>query len=120
MRLSTMLAFLGSLSAGLVGCGSSGGSDLSYQDYCSQVAGAMCDRYNTCGGAGGLAAFGYNSVADCTTQLQASFPSTPCLESGLYQGAHHPDKAQSCVNGFKNLACTSGLPAVCAEVCTYQ
>jgi hypothetical protein len=119
MRLFRLLAILGCLGTGLVGCGSGSSSDLSYLDYCRQAAGALCNQYNACGGAGGLAMMGYNSVADCTTQRQVSCTDT-CLAGGLYHGTYHSDEAHSCLDGFKNLACTDSVPAACAGVCTYQ
>jgi hypothetical protein len=122
MKRLAVSAVLGYLIAGLVACGGGGGGELAYLDYCEQRAKAICDWYNRCGGAAGLAAMGYSSIDDCTTQLeaQASCTGTPCLVSGLYHGTYHPDNAQICLDASKKRGCSDTLPIECRDVCTYK
>jgi len=85
MRLSTMLAFLGSLSAGLVGCGSSGAATCpirttavkSRRDVRSvQYLRRRC----------GLAALD-TTHGDCTTSCRPRFPALPVWNPACTRGA---------------------------------
>jgi hypothetical protein len=116
MRVISMLALMGLVGAGA--CGGGSGNGLAAKDACKQNAAAFCERLLRCEGANGLSAMGYVSVVDCTEHVQASSctgGSDICSTGQTYNA----DKAQSCVNAVKDLACSSETsPPVCAEVCT--
>jgi hypothetical protein len=115
MRVISMLALMGLVGAGACGGGSGG---LAAKDACKQSAAAFCERLLRCEGANGLSAMGYVSVVDCTEHVQAS-SCTGGSEICSTGQTYNPDKAQSCVNAVKDIACSSETsPPVCAEVCT--
>jgi hypothetical protein len=114
MRFVTMLALIGSLGTGLVGCG--GG--LSEKDACNQAMAAMCERRFACEGATGLATMGsYATAADCTAGMQAMNCNPASCDPGE---TYHSDQAKTCVDALKNQACSTldTAPASCNSVCS--
>jgi hypothetical protein len=98
---------------GLVGAGCSGGGGLAAKDACKQSAMAFCERALRCEGS-----TGYVSLDDCAIHMQARTCSGASDICGAGQ-TYHAEKAQSCVNAMRDLACDSqSTPAVCDEVCT--
>ena len=112
MKRIVALAMFGLLG---LGCGSSS-SDLSPQDACNQIMSATCDYMNKCLGSAGLQLMGYTSVSACTTDMQKECTSTGSCGSGE---TYHGDKAQTCVDAYKSLTCTStsDMPAACDQIC---
>jgi len=98
-----------------------GGAGPTAQEACRQVMAALCERTSACYGADGLTAWGFTSVAACTTGLQAESCATPAdaaCDTGL---TYHPDQAQKCVNGMVSWSCADyaagTMPAACGLVC---
>ena len=111
-----MVAILGLLGTGLVGCGASS-SDLTEQETCNQAVGAVCQKMSSCLGAATFGAL-YSSVADCTTQLETlnSCATKTCPAPQKFVTAN----GQACLNFVNAMSCPdiealTGAPSACAD-----
>ena len=120
-RLALFSVFAASISS-LSSCG---GSDLSEQEGCNQVYASLCNKFYDCYSKDDLAAnkdiFGLNR-GDCAVKYQ-NMNCTPTMVACDSGQTYHPDKAQSCLAGFKSLSCSDIMmtplptPAVCDQIC---
>jgi hypothetical protein len=111
MRRTMMIAILGLLGMGFVGCG---GSDPTEQDTCKQAVGIACQRLNSCLGA--TFSLLYSSVADCTTKMEADYScaTKTCTAPQKFV----PANGRACINAITTVTCTeleAGQPAACAD-----
>jgi len=111
-----MMAILGVLGMGFVGCG---GSDPTEQDICKQAVGIACQKLNSCLGA--TFKLLYSSVADCATKMEAdqACATRACTAPQKFVLA----KGQACISTLNAITCAeieAGQPAACADALMCQ
>ena len=107
MRRTAKFLILALWGTGLVGCGGSGGGDLSFQDLCDQGATLMCERASSCGSS--------VAKADCIAQGKAlNCPGGVEQYCGVGL-TFQASKAPTCLDALKALTCTTldTEPAAC-------
>jgi hypothetical protein len=90
---------------------------LSENRACEQYYSLFCQSTESCSGAAGLNALGFDSVEACTESLKqiACAGTTPFCHS---EGNYDEDYAQACLSGMKTKTCSDPLPSPCDGLCS--